>query len=139
MKTELDPGPLAFAGSKTRVLTLGVLANAERPMTGYRVAKTAGLAPIKVYGGTSQGDEGRDGREGSRRVRACRQRPPFVLARKVRIFWSGDLVNSSRADRAARAKALPTDWYDPSILNRYVELKASLHGREDEVDKPFQR
>lgn len=39
------------------------------------------------------------------------------LARKVPIFWSGDLVNSSRADRAARAKALPADWYDPS---RYV-------------------
>jgi len=31
------------------VLTLAVLANTDEPFTGYRVAKIAGLPPIKVY------------------------------------------------------------------------------------------
>jgi len=49
MRDEVDPAVLAFTGSRTRALTLAVLANAEEPFTGYRVAKIAGLNPSKVY------------------------------------------------------------------------------------------
>jgi len=49
MSNEIDPAVLAFTGSRTRALTLAVLANAEEPFSGYRVAKIAGLTPSKVY------------------------------------------------------------------------------------------
>lgn len=49
MRNRTDPVLVALTGSETRARTLGVLANAERPMTGYRVAKLAGLPEIKVY------------------------------------------------------------------------------------------
>jgi hypothetical protein len=39
----------SFCGSRARLLTLAVLAAAEVPMTGYRVAAVAGLPREKVY------------------------------------------------------------------------------------------
>jgi hypothetical protein len=39
----------AFCGSRTRLLTLGVLASAEAPLSGYRLALVADLPREKVY------------------------------------------------------------------------------------------
>lgn len=39
----------ALFGSEARLRTLGVLANAFRPLTGYRVGRTADVALPKVY------------------------------------------------------------------------------------------
>ncbi len=49
MSASSDPATEAFCGSKTRLLTLGVLAASEVPMTGYRVALVAELPREKVY------------------------------------------------------------------------------------------
>jgi hypothetical protein len=39
----------SFCGSRTRLLTLAVLASADAPLTGYRIAAVAGLPREKVY------------------------------------------------------------------------------------------
>jgi hypothetical protein len=49
MPASTDAAMEAFCGSRTRLLTLGVLASAEAPLTGYRVASVAGLPREKVY------------------------------------------------------------------------------------------
>ena len=49
MTLSVDPAIESFCGSKTRLLTFGVLASAEAPTTGYRVALIAGLPREKVY------------------------------------------------------------------------------------------
>ena len=49
MEGRTDGALVAFCGSETRVRTLGTLANAEFPMSGYRVAKVAGIPESKVY------------------------------------------------------------------------------------------
>jgi hypothetical protein len=46
---EPDPGLAALVGSETRLRLLAVLANAHRPMTGYRVAKTGEVSISKTY------------------------------------------------------------------------------------------
>lgn len=49
MKADVDPSLTSLFGSQTRLLTMAVLANAEEPLTGYRVAKIADLPRAKVY------------------------------------------------------------------------------------------
>jgi hypothetical protein len=49
MEATLDSVLTSLFGSRTRLLTMAVLANAEEPLTGYRVAKVAGLPRQKVY------------------------------------------------------------------------------------------
>ena len=49
MLNEVDPSLLALFGSRTRLLTMAVLANAEEPLSGYRVAAIAHLPREKVY------------------------------------------------------------------------------------------
>jgi hypothetical protein len=49
MESELDRRLVALCGSKTRAYTLAALANAYRPLTGYRVAKTGGVPIPKAH------------------------------------------------------------------------------------------
>jgi DNA-binding transcriptional ArsR family regulator len=49
VKSRLDRRLVALFGSETRLRTLGVLANSYRPLTGYRIGRTAGVALPKVY------------------------------------------------------------------------------------------
>ena len=49
MSAEADRALNSFCGSRARLLTLSVLAAAEAPLTGYRVAEVAGLSRAKVY------------------------------------------------------------------------------------------
>jgi DNA-binding transcriptional ArsR family regulator len=49
MSSEVDARLVALFGSATRVRTLGMLANAYRPMTGYRIGQTAAVPLPKVY------------------------------------------------------------------------------------------
>ena len=48
MAADVDPGAVAVFGSENRALVLAVLANAIRPLTSYRVARTFGGQKIKV-------------------------------------------------------------------------------------------
>jgi len=49
MATDLDPTLLAMFGSRGRLLTVAVLANADEPLTGYRIAQIADLPRQIVY------------------------------------------------------------------------------------------
>jgi hypothetical protein len=49
MPATTDAALEAFCGSRTRLLTLAVLASAEVPISGYRVASAADLPREKVY------------------------------------------------------------------------------------------
>jgi hypothetical protein len=49
MSLELDPQLVTLMGSETRASVLATLAGAPKPISGYRVAKVAGVQPIKAY------------------------------------------------------------------------------------------
>jgi hypothetical protein len=49
MAAESDVVLESFCGSRTRLLTMSVLASAEAPLSGYRIASVAGLPREKVY------------------------------------------------------------------------------------------
>jgi hypothetical protein len=119
MTSRIDPGLAEFTGSETRVLTLGVLANATRPLTGYRVAKIAGRPEIKVYEelrraiGAGTVEKTVDG------FRLVDPDLRALLRKRVRLYWSEDWYSGEveRAARADAAKRLDSSWFDPS---RYV-------------------
>jgi hypothetical protein len=119
MSNRVDPGLAEFAGSETRVLTLGVLANATRPLTGYRIAKIAGRPEIKVYEelrratGVGTVEKTTDG------FRLVDPDLRALLRKRIRLFWSEDWYADefSRSARAETVKKLDDSWFDPS---RYV-------------------
>lgn len=49
MDASPDPALESLFGSRARLLTMAVLANAAGPLTGYRVSKIAGVPAQKVY------------------------------------------------------------------------------------------
>ena len=81
-----DPALVAFLGSETRARTLGVLANAEFPMTGYRVAVVAGVPRSRVYRELRRAIEAgivRIEKDGYRLID-----PDFRILLRKRIRWS---------------------------------------------------
>ncbi|HZY91541.1 MAG TPA: hypothetical protein VFG07_02020 [Thermoplasmata archaeon] len=107
MRIKVDPGLTALFGSEGRVKTLAALANADAPLTAYRVAAIAGMNPPNVY------------RELKRLVRyneVARSPTPqgalgwtlidanvrALLRRRLRIVWSEDLFRGA-AERGRRA------------------------------------
>jgi DNA-binding transcriptional ArsR family regulator len=129
MMLNLDPQLVTLFGSETRVSVLAALAGASRPYTGYRVARVAGVQPIKAYaelrklrdagivretGGTA-GRSGWELPEGD--VRS------FVGLR-TRVSWSEDMLSApqrtigpqdlaflrrvrARAEKRPRPKSVP--------------------------------
>jgi DNA-binding PadR family transcriptional regulator len=49
MAVSVDPAVSALFGSETRVRALAPLANSQRPLTGYRVARMMGIPRTKIY------------------------------------------------------------------------------------------
>ncbi|MGI0131317.1 MAG: hypothetical protein ACREEC_14395 [Thermoplasmata archaeon] len=86
----MDRTLVAIFGSETRLRVLAVLANARHPMSGYRIAKTAGIRIPKVYPELERlRSGGAIGRRGAGWV--MRDRDVGALLRKrVRIHWSGE-------------------------------------------------
>lgn len=107
MALRVDPGLAALFGSEDRVRTLAALANAEAPLTAYRVACMVGMEPPNVYRELRRllqfneveralTPEGRDGWAViDPDVRA-------LLRRRLRIVWSRDLIRGAR-ERGQRA------------------------------------
>ena len=105
MTRRTDPAIVAFCGSETRARTLGVLANASFPMSGYRVAKVAGLAEPKVYAELRRA-------VGAGTVRRTRAGYVLVdadlrtlLRLRVRLYWDKDW-DRSRAGWASQTPRL---------------------------------
>jgi hypothetical protein len=115
MEPHLDPSLSALFGSRTRLLTMAVLANADEPLTGYRVAKVAGLPRTKVY------PEIRKGVRAGLLVRdgpGYRMNDPDVkdlLRKRVRIRWY---------DEWNRARGTTGE----SVERELSRIRASLEG-----------
>ncbi len=139
---DVDPGLLQFARSRARVLVLGVLANSEVPLTGYRVAKIADVPEIKAYRILKDGV-----RVGLVQKRADGFRLVDVdlrtyLQKKIRLRWSEEPRIAKRSAGSPRSRDEPRefDWYHPadyrpngSIASRYAR---EFH-RPPEKDEPF--
>jgi hypothetical protein len=145
MRVDIDPGLTALFGSRARLLTLAVLANADEPLTGYRVAKIAGVPRQKVYPELRRGvatgllERSGDGfRLSDSDIRA-------ILRKRVRIRWDAewDRARVSRAVKVAselgqiRASLKGVETYDPT--NRIpVEALRELE-RDPEKNRVLRR
>ncbi len=144
MDPPVDAALVRLFGSETRALSLAVLANAKRPMTAYRVAKTAGLGKIKVYQQLKAlVAAGWIERGGNRYVLPAGELRSLLRTR-VRVSWSADW-SADRAAKDRRASRLvrrapwrawyrPADFVpNPTIARRYAEE----FERPAAKDRPF--
>lgn len=150
MRGAVDRRLVALCGSETRVRTLGVLANAFGPLTGYRIGRTAQVPLPKVY------------RE-LRRLQSARLvantsggwvlRDPDVgalLRKRYRVAWAGDWLRGISRRQSEDRRILdqlqslpppkfPKQWSPrgprrlarrrgKDALLRRMGLEASLHG-----------
>lgn len=107
MALPVDPGLARLFGSEDRVRTLAALANAEAPLTAYRVASMVGMAPPNVYRelrrlleyGEVERVSTPEGREGWTVVDPDLR---ALLRRRLRVVWSQDLMRGAK-DRSRRA------------------------------------
>lgn len=137
MDTLIDPDIVELFGGRTRASVLGILANAGRPLTAYRVSRIAGAQLTKV------------GAELRRLERAAiaRQVPPSeggpgwimiepslreMLRRRVRIVWLPDW-DAQVGRRALRTRSGPRPRID---LNRYRPDPSAVPNRREFVRPP---
>lgn len=115
MKTTPDPALESLFGSRTRLLTMAVLANADEPLTGYRVAKIANLPREKVYPEIRRGIEA--GLIERREVgfRLCDLDVRTLLRKRVRIRWDEEWDRSR------------TTWAG-TVMDELSRIRASLKG-----------
>lgn len=128
-----DDALVAFCGSETRVATLGVLANSERPLTGYRVAKLTGLQPIKVYQELDKATKNGLVQKTARGYQLSDLDLRLLLQKRIRVSWFESWYDQEPA-RGNRARAVwesSASWFDPrryranpSVAKRYaVEIR----------------
>ncbi len=122
---EIDPALSGLVGSETRLRVLAVLANAQRPLTGYRVAKTGAVSISKAYPELER-------LAASKLVLRCGrgwaihdEDVAALLRKRVRIVdggdWFRDKPKRDAEDRRflSRLKSLPApDWsqIDPDAI-----------------------
>ena len=120
MRPLIDPARSTLIKSEARILSLGVLANASGPLTGYRVAAIADLPRIKVYpelreaescGWITRSAAGYEMPESYLRS---------LLASRVRIVWSEDWMagETKRMRRVQAADNRDTSWFNPAKYAR---------------------
>ena len=90
MSERADRSLVAFCGSETRVRTLGALANAEFPMSGYRIAKVAGVPEPKVYPELRRGVKAGIVRKEKDGYRLIDSDLRALLQKRVRLYWDVD-------------------------------------------------
>ncbi len=125
MALSADPGLVALFGSEDRVRTLAALANAEAPLTAYRVAVMVGMKPPNVYRELRRLLEFNEveqaptseGRNGWRVIDADVRN---LLRRRLRIVWSQDLIRGAR-ERSRRAElVVQTSSQIPLDLSQFT-------------------
>ena len=100
----INPKAEAFAGSATRLRTLAPIANANFPLTAYRIAWLSRIARSKVYDELrrllSAGlvEERKDRREEATWTLTDPAVAEF-LRKKVRIAWSEDVSRTAKGLR----------------------------------------
>ncbi len=135
MLPSLDRRLLAFCGSATRVATLAVLANSERPLSGYRVSKLAGMQPIKIYRELERATRSGLVRKDVEGFRLSDPDLRLLLRKRVRLSWSEGWFDQegARAERAERVKRSSTKWFD---LRRYRRNAFVAMRYAREIERP---
>lgn len=90
MSERTDRALVEFCGSETRVRTLGVLANAHSPMSGYRIAKVAGVPEPKVYPELRRGIRSGIIQKEKGGFRLIDPDLRALLQKRVRLYWDVD-------------------------------------------------
>jgi hypothetical protein len=138
---EIDPGLVSLFGSQTRLLTMAVLANADEPLTGYRVAKIADLPRIKVYPEIRKGVAtnllARDGVG----YRMIDNDVRTLLRKRVRIRWDKEWDRAregwNEQTRDRLAEILASIPKDPGYLRpKGWKPSASARTALQEMDRP---
>ena len=125
MALKVDPGLAALFGSEDRVRTLAALANADAPLTAYRVAILVGVRPPNVYRElkrllrVNEVERARtpEGREGWRLLDA---EVRTLLRRRVRVSWSEDQLRGARARGRRASVAIRRSARAPLDLSRFA-------------------
>jgi len=136
----VDRRLVALCGSERRLRVLAVLANASRPLTGYRVALIGEVPVSKVYGELRKLEK--SGLVGLRGSSGWVLRDPDLgsfLRKRIRIVWWKDWFDRQerreRADRVflgrLRAAARPRFSRDPGWAPR----NPSLYRRDPRKDE----
>lgn len=137
MRFPIDPVLVALTGSETRARTLGVLANAERPLTGYRIAKLAGLAETKVYRELARAAQaGLVKKEESGFLLVPSDLRNFLRVR-FRVAWSEDWARTydQRMERA-RARIREATSLPPLDYSKYRPNPAVARRYAREIERP---
>ena len=118
MALSVDPAVSALFGSETRVRTLAPLANAERPLTGYRIASMVGIPRTKVYGELMRLEsEGWVRRSVNNRGRTLwtLQDPDVrrLFRRRVRIVLSEEILTGALDLAANTQRVMETNRLEP--------------------------
>lgn len=150
---DVDRSLSALFGSDTRLRLLAVLANAQHPLTGYRVAKTAEVPISKVYPELSRLEKARLAAHTKLGWTIDDTDVAALLRKRMRVVDSEDWFrNKSNRDEQDRAlmdrlrKLPPPDWstvnstairYDLSrrkekdaLLARHGMKPSATHGRK---------
>lgn len=138
MRADIDSRIVALCGSETRVLTLGVLANAEMPLSGYRVAKVAGLPEIKVYQELRCNVEAGLVEKSAKGYTLLDPDVRALLRKRIRLSWSEEWYagEAARASRAKETLALPARWFDRA---RYAPNPAIAARYAKEIERPAEK
>lgn len=106
MPAESDDALEAFCGSRARLLTLGVLAAAEAPLSGYRVAEVAGLPRPKVYPELRKASEAGIVARSERGYSLVDPELRSLLRTRVRVTWDWYWDRSDRPTSEALEREL---------------------------------
>ncbi|MGC2788748.1 MAG: hypothetical protein WA547_01665 [Thermoplasmata archaeon] len=129
---EVDSTLLALFGSETRFRLLAVLANAQHPLTGYRVAKTGEVSISKAYPELNRLAKVKLAAHGPHGWTIVDKDVALLLRKRVHVVdsedWFKDKSGRDREDRALlrRLKNLPPpDWnqVDPNRINFDVDRR----------------
>ena len=101
-----DPALESLFGSRARLLTMAVLANADEPLTGYRVSKIAGVPAQKVYPEIKKAVETGVVKEAEGGFVLSDPDIRELLQRRVRIRWDEEWDRSRRGWDAATTSVL---------------------------------
>ena len=125
MGLDVDPGLATVFGSSDRVRTLAVLANANSPLTAYRIAKTVEVKPPNIYrelaklaavnevrrAKTPEGEGGWELVDPDLRS---------LFQKRWRVLWATDLIRARREEKDRITSMFARARRSSADLSRYT-------------------
>lgn len=143
MTLRVDSGLLALFGSEDRVRVLAALANAEAPLTAYRVATMVEVSPPNVYRELKRLARFKEVKRASTQEGRCGWAlvdPDLrnLLRRRLRIVWSQDICRGTQGRERRALLAVQRSGEEPLDLSMFKPgspLSVSEVRRRDEKDR----